>query len=114
MKKSKTRKKLIKSCELRADVSVRGAATQRNDQQMLSITANELHASEALYHQSCYRNYTRVPYKMPNICEDANPVKAKMPNIYEDPREMYFRKAKDYVYQKFKERQTVGLSSGNA
>ena len=106
MKKSKTRKKLIRSCELRADVSVRGAATQRNDQRMLSITVNELHASEALYHQSCYRNYTRVLYKMPNICEDANPVK--------DPREMYFRKAKDYVYQKFKVRQTVGLSSGNA
>ena len=58
MKKSKTREKLIRSYELRADVTVRGAAKQRNDQRMLSVTANELHASEAFYHQSCYRNYT--------------------------------------------------------
>ncbi|KAG1650788.1 hypothetical protein GQR58_027743 [Nymphon striatum] len=103
MKKSKTREKLIRNCELRADVAVRGAAKQRNDQRMLPVTANELHASEAFYHQSCYRNYTRVLYKLPNINDDASPA--------EDPREISFNKAKDYVYQKFKEQQTVEFST---
>ena len=30
------------------------------DQCMLSITSNESHASEAMYHMSCYKNYTRI------------------------------------------------------
>ena len=58
--KGKTREKLVESIDERADDTVKAAALQRCDQRMLSITSNGLHASEAMYHMSCYKNYTRI------------------------------------------------------
>ena len=53
-KKGKTREKLVESCELRADKTVKAAANQKCDQWMLSITSDELHASEAMGYSIFY------------------------------------------------------------
>ena len=59
-KKGKTREELVENCELRAAKAAKTAANQKCDQRMPSITSNELHASEAMYHMSCYKHYTGI------------------------------------------------------
>ena len=54
-KGSKSREGLTKCRELRADDSVRRAATVREDSRVLAIVSRELVAAEAHYHRSCYR-----------------------------------------------------------
>ena len=58
--KGKTIEKLVESIDERANDTVKAAALQRCDQRMLSITSNELHASKAMCHMSCYKNYTQI------------------------------------------------------
>ena len=48
-------------------IQIKAAALQICDQRMLSITSNELHASEAMYHLSSYKNYTRILNKQRGI-----------------------------------------------
>ena len=67
---------------------------------MLSITSNELHASEAMYHMSCYKNYTRILNKQTS--EEAsdecssyylalNNVKDYVVKLLETPRAIEFK-----------------------
>ena len=60
LKGQNTREPLIQCFELRADDSIRKAATRKLDERMLSILSIELVAAEGLYHRTCYRLYTRV------------------------------------------------------
>ena len=69
MSKGKTRKKLMK-CELKQQIghsyvsiaqqANHEAAKVKNDSKIIKLCETlDLIASEAQYHQSCYRNYTR-------------------------------------------------------
>ena len=57
-----TREKLYSCAEIRADESVRKASLSRGDSRVIAICSDELIAKEAMYHKSCYRNYTRCNY----------------------------------------------------
>ena len=59
----KSREKLTKAVELRADQTLRECATQKGDRKILAITSRDIVAAEAHYHLSCYKNYTRVKKK---------------------------------------------------
>ena len=50
--------------ELRADDSIRKASLLRGDQRIAAITTDDLIAKEVKYHKTCYRDYTRVNYKV--------------------------------------------------
>ena len=56
---NKTRDYLIQCRELRADGTIRNAATRKNDSRILTLVSRDLVAAEGHYHRSCYRNYTR-------------------------------------------------------
>ena len=53
------REKLIRCIDLRADGNIRKTALARNDGKMFAIVSRDLVASEACYHGTCYREYTR-------------------------------------------------------
>lgn len=59
-KGTRTREKIIQCRELRADVTVREAATRNMDTRILGLLSREIVSAEAHYHWSCYRDYTRV------------------------------------------------------
>ena len=59
LKGTKTRETLILQCvDLRANQTIRRAATSKNDPRILAIVSRELVAAEACYHKSCYLSYT--------------------------------------------------------
>lgn len=64
-KGSKTREKLTKAVQLRADQTLRKCAIQRGDDKIIAITSRDIVAAEAHYHVSCYKNYTRDVAKTP-------------------------------------------------
>lgn len=59
-KGSKTRVKLTKAVQLRADQTLRECAIKKGDEKILAATSRDIVAAEAHYHWSCYRNYTRA------------------------------------------------------
>ena len=59
IKRNKTRDYLVQCRELRADATIRNAATRKNDSRILTLVSRDLVAAEGHYHRSCYRNYTR-------------------------------------------------------
>ena len=60
-KNKRTREPLIQCTDIRADFSIRDAATRKMDSRLLAIVSRELVAAEAHYHRSCYRSYTKDP-----------------------------------------------------
>ena len=60
-KNKRTREPLIQCTDIRADLSIRDAATRKMDSRLLAIVSRELVAAEAHYHRSCYRSYTKDP-----------------------------------------------------
>lgn len=59
LKGQKTREPLVQCIELRADNTVRSAATRKCDQRVLALLSRDLVAAEGHYHKSCYRLYTK-------------------------------------------------------
>ena len=59
LKGQKTRESLMQCLELRADYSIRKAATSKQDHRILAILTRELVAAEGHYHKSCYKLYTK-------------------------------------------------------
>ena len=53
---------------MRADSSIRKIATQKNDSKILALVPRELVATEACYHRTCYRSFTR-----PEASSSVNP-----------------------------------------
>ena len=58
-KGSKTREKLSKAVDMRADKTLREYAIRKSDTKILAQTSRDIVAAEAQYHFSCYREYTR-------------------------------------------------------
>ena len=117
-KKGKSRETLVESCELRAGKTVKAAANQKCDQRILSKTSNELHTSDrAMYHMSCYKDYTRILYKQKSEAEEAddecspsnlalNNVKNYVIELFEKKRAIEF---KDVLAKLQSEMETVGM-----
>ena len=59
LKGSRTRAPLVRCQQLRADNTLREAATRKNDSKVLALLSRELVAAEGHYHRKCYRDYTR-------------------------------------------------------
>ena len=57
---SRSREPLRQCAELRADAKVREIAEKKMDNRILAITTRELVAAEACYHNTCYKDYTRI------------------------------------------------------
>jgi len=70
-KGSRTRAPLVRCRELRADSTIRAAATRKNDTKLLALLSRELVAAEGHYHRTCYRIYTRPENPSLSI-KDAN------------------------------------------
>ena len=70
LKGSKTREKLSQCMEFRADEKVRNSAKKRNGKKITAICSDELIAKEAVYHKTCYRNYTKVLYEK-QFCDES-------------------------------------------
>ena len=60
LKGNKSRQKLTQSVDLRADTTIREAATKKGDSKIMAIASRELVAAEAHYHISCYKRYTCI------------------------------------------------------
>ena len=58
-KGSKTREKLTKAVQLRADQTLRKFAVEKGDEKIIAVASRDIVAAEAHYHVSCYKNYTR-------------------------------------------------------
>lgn len=76
--------------ELRADDSIRKASLLRGDHRIAAITMDDLIAKEAKYHKTCYRDYTRVNYKVvkdyqSNEDERFDAVKDILFDLYDSP-----------------------------
>lgn len=54
LKGQKTRETLIQCRELRADASIKSAATKKMDSRVLDVVSRDLVAAEGHYHRSCY------------------------------------------------------------
>ena len=80
-KKGKTREKLMESCELRADKTVKAAAHQKCDQRMLSITSKGLHASEAMYRISCYMHIVQAKERTEEAGDECSPFNLALNNV---------------------------------
>ena len=107
LKNSRTREKLSNCMQIRADITVRKVAKERNDTAVLAITADELIAKEACYHWSCYREYTRKkPLKLnckapqEESYEDENYVELwrSLNNLVENPDVVEFTKFKSMIH----------------
>lgn len=90
VRKTDTKEKLLSCAELRADDSIRKASLLRGDQRIAAITTDDLIAKEAKYHKTCYRDYTRVNYKVAkdyqtNIDEPFEAVKDILFDLYDSP-----------------------------
>ena len=59
LKGSRTRAPLIRCQQLRADNTLRAAATRKNYSKFLALLSQELVAAEGHYHRKFYRDYTR-------------------------------------------------------
>ena len=59
LKESRTRAPLVRCQQLRADNTLREAATRKNYSKVLALLSQELVAAEGHYHRKCYRDYTR-------------------------------------------------------
>ena len=59
LKESRTKPPLVRCQQLRADNTLREAATRKNYSKVLALLSRELVAAEGHYHRKCYRNYTR-------------------------------------------------------
>ena len=61
--KKRKPKKLKKYCEKRVQETIKNAANEINDYSMISLlSTTDLIAAEAMYHRSCYVDYTRNLY----------------------------------------------------
>ena len=58
--KKRKRETLLNCSMFSADNTLRETAKLKNDSRMMAITSNDLIASEAKYHVSCYKDYTRL------------------------------------------------------
>ena len=88
--KTDTKEKLLSCAKLRADDSIRKASLLRGDQWIAAITTDDLIAKEAKYHKTCYRDYTRVNYKVAkdywaNIDEPFEVMKDILFDLYDSP-----------------------------
>ena len=59
-KGTKNRENLTQAVDLRADNTIREAATKKGDTKIIAIASRELVAAEAHYHISCYKKYTYI------------------------------------------------------
>ena len=59
---SHTREKLRLCKELRADEKLKISSKERGDERMMAITVDDMIAKEAMYHNSCYKEYVKVLY----------------------------------------------------
>ena len=59
-KGTRTREKLTQAVQLRADQTLRDCAIRKGDKEIIAVTSRDIVATEAHYHRSCYRNYTRA------------------------------------------------------
>eukprot|EP00745_Piridium_sociabile_P027749 TRINITY_DN44663_c0_g1_i3.p1 TRINITY_DN44663_c0_g1~~TRINITY_DN44663_c0_g1_i3.p1 ORF type:complete len:1606 (-),score=395.32 TRINITY_DN44663_c0_g1_i3:590-5317(-) len=57
--RQRTREPLVQCREIRADETVREAATRKVDSRVMTILSRDIVAAEGQYHRSCYRAYTR-------------------------------------------------------
>jgi len=57
-KNTKSREKLIKAVQLRADETLRSCAMLKEDAKIRVLTSRDIVAAEAHYHASCYKIYT--------------------------------------------------------
>ena len=53
------RKAALKKSETHAGVKICQCSKQTNDQRIMALCSDELISKEAMYHFSCYRDYTR-------------------------------------------------------
>ena len=60
--KTRKQEKLLSYMETRADEKIRKYSKEKNDQRIMALCSDELIAKEAMYHKTCYRNYTREEY----------------------------------------------------
>ena len=60
LKSTKSREKLTKAVQLRADKTLRECAIKKKDEKILAVTSREIVAAEAHYHISCYKKYTKL------------------------------------------------------
>ena len=90
LKRSNTREKLYCCAEIRADESIRKAATTKDDSNEISICADELIAKEAVYHKSCYRDYTRCNHNFVKQGNLHDPSTECLYGAYEVVNEMLF------------------------
>lgn len=63
LKGTSTREHLIKARQLRVDERLRQCAVEKQDGKILAVTSRDIVAAEAHYHNTCYRNYTRITGK---------------------------------------------------
>ena len=59
LKGQNTRESLVQCVEVRADDTIRNAATKKRDQRILALVSRDLVAAEGHYHTSCYKLYTK-------------------------------------------------------
>ena len=71
IKNSNTRETLSECIQLRADNNIRKLATERSDADILAVASDELIATEARYHATCYKLYTKPETRKVQV--DAEP-----------------------------------------
>ena len=60
LKETRSREKLIKAVQLRADETLRRCAIIKEDSNIIAVTSRDIVAAEAHYHISCYKSYTNL------------------------------------------------------
>lgn len=60
LKDTRSREKVIKAVQLRADETLRRCAILKEDPSIIAVTSRDIVAAEAHYHASCYKSYTNL------------------------------------------------------
>ena len=90
-KNSRTRESLSNCEELRADERIRKIASERNELLIVRIASNDFIAKEAVYHRTCYREYTRTYQKVINEHDyEFDAVQCKLIDLYNNPSVIKF------------------------
>ena len=69
LKGSRDRKPLVQCRDLRADHSIRKSVMEKKDSGIPSTASREIVATEACYHRTCYKGYTRAE-AIPTVASD--------------------------------------------
>lgn len=95
-KKRKSREKLIKAIQLKADRTLRQCAILKKDTKLLAVTIRDNVAAEAHYHASCYKSYTRTKKE----AEIANERKDRDENdlLYKEAENAAHEELFDYIW----------------